>query len=237
MNYSLAKLIIIYFLFLLLITTSRECLAQQSIIIIPSTDTAAAGKTSIKTTTTFRPFRAEFIATAPTITQGLGFNTEVYLGVPIVIKRNTVFNDFDSNVNLNFGIKKAAVLTKTTRIAIGTQMTPSLQIANTPRNFTYIIISQQLPKTGSKFTSGMYLRNGVAFMPSVHGVLLGFEQSIIKNKLAVAADWTSRNEPYGLLGTGLIFKPNVTTTIKSGVLIPNGSKSVFAFIVSISKTF
>lgn len=235
MIFNLARLVLISFLFFL--TLEREVYAQQSILNIPSTDTVSAGKTNIKATIRFRPFRDEFVNSTPTITQGVGFDTEIYLGVPVGIERDTEFNDFDSEVNLNLGIKKAATITKTTRIAIGTQLSPSLQVAETPRNSSYLIISQQIPVTSSRLTSGIYLRNEDEFMPEIIGALLGFEQTLIKDKFSLLLDWTSRNEPFGVLATGIQIRPTSTTSLKGGVLIPNGSEADFAFIISISKTF
>ena len=75
------------------------------------------------------------------------------------------------------------------------------------------------------------------FFPNRTGVLLGFEQYIIPDKLQLDVDWISRNEPFGFLAAGFKIKPGAGFVIVPAVLIPNGSQSKFGFIFFIGKVF
>ncbi|MEI7473581.1 MAG: hypothetical protein WCK67_02280 [bacterium] len=210
--------------------------AQQAILNIPSTDVLQSGKTSIRLPVRFRIPYPEFVNGNPSLIQGIGYHSEFYMGVPVGNQRDTTFGTINSRVDLNVGMKSGFNITKYTKFALGAQITPSLQHNQIPANLSYYLFSQQIPNVNSKVTAGMYLRNRNKFIQNVPGVLLGYEQTIIKDKVIAVIDWTSRNEPYGLLATGLIIKPTKTITLKGGVLIPNGNKAKLGYIISLSKT-
>lgn len=72
-------------------------------------------------------------------------------------------------------------------------------------------------------------------MPSLTGVMLGIDQTIIPNKLRIAADWISRDESWGAFSAGLKIRPEPTTSITTAIMIPNANEERIAFSISISK--
>lgn len=72
-------------------------------------------------------------------------------------------------------------------------------------------------------------------MPSLTGVMIGIDQTIIPNKLRVVADWVSRDESWGVFAAGLKIRPEPTTSITTAVIIPNNQEDRLAFSLSISK--
>lgn len=212
-------------------------LGQQTILNIPSTDVLDKGKTQVKGTVRFSPFQDGFVNGVPNVTHGLGFGTEMFLAFPIGAEKDLISQDYNTLVQAGIGVKIGRFITPKTKIAAGWQIAPSLQNASTPATVAYFLLSQSVPKIDVRLTSGMYLRNTREFLNQEPGVLLGLEKPIIANRFLLVTDWVSRNEPYGLLSAGFIYRPTATTGIKGGVLIPNGNRARFGFIIAASKTF
>lgn len=211
--------------------------ARQNILNIPSTEVVAKGKIYPKVTLRIGPFKPDtFENLLPAIDYGIAKNIEIYTALPIGQEGVTVFNVANSKIDFNSGIKKRFDLTKTTKLAIGQELTVSLQNADTPSNFGYLIMSQEIPELRSRFTVGGYLKNPQKnFIPNKTGVLLGYEQPIIPERLTALIDWTSRNESFGYLATGFSYRTKKLTVIKLGVLIPNGKKAKFGFIFAVGR--
>ena len=72
-------------------------------------------------------------------------------------------------------------------------------------------------------------------MPSLTGVMLGIDQTIIPNKLRVVADYISRDESWGAFSAGFKIRPEPTTSITTAVIVPNNQEDRVAFSISISK--
>lgn len=234
---TIKKLYLYAGIFLLLSIYCPEIKAQQTIITVPSTSVLKKGSFYFRSSNRFRPFSPEgYVRSSLNTTYGTGKNAEVFLGIsPLDINDKDAPADNTVNVRLEFAAKKVFDITKTTKFAVVSRLNPSLMNTKTPSNINYLYFSQQIPKTGSRITSGMYIANDKDFIPDKPGVVLGFEQNIIPNKLLLAIDWTSRNESFGILAPGIKYRPVPSVSITSGVLIPNGDKAHFGFIFSIGK--
>jgi len=217
-----------YSLFLLL-ASCCDADAQQSIINVHSSEIRPAGEVILKDSNRFRPFHPkEFISITPSVTTGIGWNTEIAGSVGTSLTDKTT-------VKGDFSIKKVTFIAGSTRFTVGLRINPYLTETSAPDNFTYAHFSQRIRKTKTSLTAGMYVSGNKQFLPDRPGVVLGIEQVLIPNKLRFATDWISRNETYGFLGTGLKYRPVPTVSITSAALIPNGNKSNFTFLISISK--
>lgn len=211
--------------------------AQQTIITIPSADVLDKGDFYIRNSNSFRPFSPDgFVRNSFNVTYGIGNNIETFLGItPINIRDREAPQSNDVSATLDFAAKKAFIITKTTKFVLVSRLNPRLTEAISPFNINYAFLSQQIPKTRSRITAGMYLANDRDFIPDKPGVILAFEQTIIPNKLLLAVDWTSRNESFGILAPGIKFRPVPSVSITNGVLIPNGNRGNLGFIISIGK--
>lgn len=224
---------LIYILTLLLASCwNLKAAAQQTIIQVPSSEILAPGELFVKESNRFKPFgENKFVTISPSVTAGIGFNSEISGGVATSIADDTV-------VRGDFAAKKAFLITGNTRFTVGTRINPYLADSVTPDNFTYAHLSTRIRKTRTSFTAGAFVASQRGeILPDRPGALVGIEQSLIGNKLRLAVDWISRNESYGLLGVGLKYRPAPTISVTGAVLIPNGNNGRFAFLISASKYF
>lgn len=226
------KKIKIYLLLVFLLVTlcNSNVFAVQSIVIIPSSDVIPFGNIRVKESNRFKPFNSgKYVTLTPSVTFGTGFNSEVTAGVATSMSTET-------RVKADMAAKKVFIR-GSNRFTVGTRLNPYLTSTVVPESFTYAHFSTKIRKTKTTFTSGMYVAGNKHYLPDKPGVILGLEQVIIRNKLRLAMDWTSRNESYGLLGVALKYRPMPTLSITNGIVIPNGNKGKLAFLVSISKNF
>ncbi len=202
--------------------------AQQTIINVPSSDVLPYGEIILKQSNKFRPFgEGKYVSLTPQLILGTGKDTE------ISVEAGTNIEDTTS-VKLNLTAKKVFRIKKATRLTIGGTLSPSLTEGQKPDSMIYAHGSYLCKKTRTTFTAGGFV-GGRQEMPSLTGVMLGVDQTIIPNKLRVAVDWVSRDESWGVFGAGLKIRPEPTTSITTAVLIPNSSQDRMAFSVSISK--
>jgi len=216
--------------FLLLIFCNTVSCAVQSIVIVPSSDIIPFGDIIIKESNRFKPFgQGKYVTLTPAVTFGSGLGTEITTGVATSISTET-------RVRADLAAKKVFVR-GANRFTVGTRLNPYLTSSDIPESFTYAHFSTKIKKTKTTLTSGMYIAGNKHYLPDKPGVILGMEQVIIRNKLRLAMDWTSRNESYGLIGVALKYRPVPTLSITNGIVIPNGNKGKLAFLISISKNF
>lgn len=221
----LLVLVLIFFSFFSQLKVS----AQQTLITVPYPDVAAPGSIGLKESNRFRPFNpGEYVILSPIVIYGIGHNAEISTGVNTSIAKET-------DVKLDLYARKYFPLTNSTRLTIGTRLSPNLSESSTPFNFNFAHVSQRINKTGTMFLGGVYIANGKEFLPDRVGALLGFEQNIKSDKFKVVADWISRNESYGYIGAGIKYKPVKTLSITNAILIPNGKRAKLAFVISITK--
>lgn len=202
--------------------------AQQTIINVPSSDVLPYGEIILKQSNKFRPFgEGKYVSLTPQLILGTGKDTE------ISVEAGTNIEDTTS-VKLNLTAKKVFRIKRAARFTIGGTLSPSLTEGQKPDSMIYAHGSYLCKKTRTTFTAGGFV-GGRQEMPSLTGVMLGVDQTIIPNKLRVAVDWVSRDESWGVFGAGLKIRPEPTTSITTAVLIPNSSQDRMAFSVSISK--
>ena len=89
-------------------------------------------------------------------------------------------------------------------------------------------------KTKTTLTAGGFV-GGKEQMPTLTGVMLGIDQTIVPNKLRIVADYISRDESWGAFSAGFKFRPEPTTSITTAVIVPNDKENRVAFPISISK--
>jgi len=225
-------------LFILVITLLfiiNKAEAQQTIINIPSTEILAKGKFFARNSNRFRPFQPNpYILSSFNLTAGAGFRTEGFFAIIPINITDQAGNIFEEP-RLDLAFKSALIYAPKTRLVGGSRISASLSIAITPLTFSYVLFSRQFLDRGPRITSGIYLANRDDFFDQDFGVLLGFEQIIVKDRLIAAIDWISGNRPYGFLAPGLKFSPVKSAFITLGVLIPNGNRARTGFILSFAK--
>lgn len=218
-----------YILTILAVFLSPLCAAaQQTIINVPSSDVLPYGEIILKQSNKFRPFgEGKYVSLTPQLIMGTGKDTE------ISVEAGTNIEDTTS-VKLNLTAKKVFRIKKAARFTVGATLSPSLTEGQKPDSMIYAHGSYLCKKTRTTFTAGGFV-GGQREMPSLTGVMLGVDQTIIPNKLRGAVDWTSRDESWGVFGAGLKIRPEPTTSITTAILIPNSSQDRVAFSISISK--
>lgn len=201
--------------------------AQQTIVTMPSSDVLPGGEIILKQSNRFSPFGDNFVSLTPQVIMGTGKGTEASFGV------GTNINDHTS-VKLNLTAKKVFKIKRSTRFTVGGTLSPSLTEGENPDSMIYAHGSHLFKKTKTTITAGGFV-GGKGQMPSLTGVMLGIDQSIIPNKLRFVADYISRDESWGAFSAGFKIRPEPTTSITTAVIIPNSSDDRVAFSVSISK--
>ncbi len=212
----------------ILMIIPQTAFAQQTIINVPSSDVLPYGEVILKQSNKFRPFGdGKYVSLTPQIIVGTGKGTE------ISVEAGTNIEDTTS-VKMNITAKKVFKIKKSARFTVGGVINPSLTEGQKPDSMIYAHGSYLCKKTKTTITAGGFV-GGKQEMPSLTGVMLGIDQTIIPNKLRIAVDWMSRDESWGALGAGLKIRPEPTTSITTAVIIPNADENRLAFSVSISK--
>ena len=220
--------IIKLFIIILMLLSPSAAFAQQTIINVPSSDVLPYGEIILKQSNKFRPFNeGKYVSLTPQLIIGTGKDTE------ISVEAGTNIEDTTS-VKLTLTAKKVFRIKKATRLTVGGTLSPSLTEGQKPDSMIYAHGSYLCKKTRTTFSAGGFVGGRQEF-PTLTGVMLGIDQTIIPNKLRVAVDWVSRDESWGVFGAGLKIRPEPTTSITTAVLIPNSSQDRVAFSISISK--
>lgn len=213
--------------FFIVFLSGAGAFAQQTIISVPSSDVLPGGEVILKQSNRFSPFGDGFVSLTPQATIGTGWGTEMSLGVGTTIDDRT-------DVKLNLAAKKVFRIKSSARLTVGGTLTPSLTEGKNPDSMVYAHGSYLFRKTKTTLTAGGFV-GGKGQMPSLTGVMLGIDQSIIPNKLRVVADWMSRDESWGAFSAGFKIRPEPTTSITTAVVIPNSNEDRVAFSISLSK--
>ena len=216
-----------FFITFLLLITGSTVMAQQTIITVPSSDVLPGGEVILKQSNRFSPFGNGFVSLTPQAIIGTGKGTEISVGAGTTI-------DDKTEVKLNLTAKKVFKIKRSTRFTVGGTLTPSLTEGKNPDSMIYAHGSYLIRKTKTTLTAGGFV-GGKSEMPSLTGVMLGIDQTIIPNKLRVVADWVSRDESWGAFAAGLKIRPEPTTSITTAVVIPNNNEDRVAFSISLSK--
>lgn|SRR5574344_2260953 len=221
----LKKLLITLAIFILI--TQNFVVAQQNIISVPSSDVLPAGNIILKQSNKISPFDNGYASLTPRIIVGTGKDTEMSLGVGTKIRKHS------SDVNLNIAAKKVFKIKKSTRVTIGGNIIPSFTEGKNPNSLLYAHTSYLSKKTKTTLTAGAYVA-GYGQTPSSSGAIIGIDQSIVSNKLRIAADWMSGTESWGALSAGFKYRPVPTTSITTAIIVPNNNDSVI-FALSVSQ--
>lgn len=213
---------------ILLTLAAAPAFSQQTIISVPSSDVLPYGEVILKQSNKFRPFgESKYVSLTPQLIMGTGKGTEISLEAGTNIEDTT-------SVKMNITAKKVFKIKKRARFTVGGSISPSLTEGQKPDSMIYAHGSYLCKKTKTTITAGGFV-GGKQEMPSLTGVMLGIDQTIIPNKLRIAVDWMSRDESWGALGAGLKIRPEPSTSITTAVIIPNSNENRLAFSVSISK--
>ena len=201
--------------------------AQQTMITMPSSDVLPSGEVILKQSNRFSPFGNKFVSLTPQIIMGTGKGTEMSIGAGTKL-------DDGTSVKLNISAKKVFKIKRSVRLTVGGTLTPSLTDGRKPDSMIYAHGSYLCKKTKTTLTAGGFV-GGKEQIPSLTGVMLGIDQTIIPNKLRIVADYVSRDESWGSFAAGLKIRPEPTTSITTAVIIPNNSEDRIAFSISLSK--
>lgn len=206
---------------------SQSAFAQQNIINVPSSDVLPAGNIILKQSNKFSPFDNSYVSLTPSVIMGVGKGVEASVGVGTTISEN-------NSTKMNIGVKKVFKYKKATRFTVGGTLSPNLTEGRNPDSMLYAHTSYLCKKTRTTVTAGGFV-GGRQEMPSLTGVVLGIDQTIIPNKLRVVADYISRDESWGAFSAGFKIRPEPTTSITTAVIVPNNQEDRVAFSISISK--
>lgn len=210
-----------------LINITLPVFAQQTIVTMPSSDVLPGGEVILKQSNRYSPFGDSYASLSPQVIMGTGKGTEASFGVGTNIDDRT-------SVKLNLAAKKVFRIKRAARLTVGGTLSPSLTEGKNPDSMIYAHGAYLFKKTKTTVTAGGFV-GGRGEMPSLTGVMMGIDQTIIPNKLRVVADWVSRDESWGLFAAGLKIRPEPTTSITTAVIIPNNNEERIAFSLSISK--
>lgn len=201
--------------------------AQQNIINVPSSDVLPGGNIILKQSNKFSPFDNSYVSLTPSVIMGVGKGIEASVGVGTTISEN-------NSTKMNIGVKKVFKYKKATRFTFGGTLSPNLTEGQKPDSMLYAHTSYLCKKTKTTLTAGGFV-GGRQEMPSLTGVMLGIDQTIVPNKLRVVADFISRDESWGAFSAGFKFRPEPTTSITTAVIVPNNTENRVAFSISVSK--
>ena len=216
------------FAFFLFFTQSFEVEARQNIINIPSSEVLPAGSIGLKDSNRYTPNQSEGqFRNTPAITVGTGFGTEFSAGVATTIQEQSI-------VRGDFTFKKVFFLGSSTRLSVGTTISPCLTGGSSPDTFGFVHVTQRIKKTKTSITAGAYMNGQQQFL-NKGGVLLGIDQVLIPNKLRFAMDLISGDDSFGKLGVGLKYRPVPTVSITSAVIIPTNERDNIGLNISVSK--
>ena len=215
--------------FLIFINCS-EVFAQQTIINVPSSEILPVGQIMFKDSNRFRPFEPNGYANlTPSFTLGVGHGAEISTGIGASLDK-----EYSTTVRSDISAKKVWFLGHSTRLTFGGTIGPSLSEAVHPNTFIYTHLSQRIKKTRTSITVGAYM-NGQEHLLNKGGVILGFDQVIVPNKLRFALDWLSGEDSYGKMGVGLKYRPVPTVSVTTAVIVPTKDSENIAFNISVSK--
>ncbi|MCQ2753580.1 MAG: hypothetical protein MJ231_00865 [bacterium] len=218
-------ILIILSVFILL---SEKTFAQQNIIKAPNSEVLPEGTVILKETS-FASLHDD-VKLTPSLIMGLGHGMDLSVGVPVSIG----YSNANATVSGDIGLKKVFFIGPTTRFTLGASISPYLNQSVTPNTFAYAHLTQRIKQTKSSFTVGTYV-NGEKHFLNTTGVLLGFEQVIIPNKLRLACDWMSGDNNKSNFAVGLKYRPQPTLSITTAVVIPNTNTDRLGFQLSLSK--
>ena len=146
---------------------------------------------------------------------GVGHNTEVNL-ILSGIGTNNVANEV-----LNIGLKTAIPLHKetNTKLTIGHLIPVSLR-GNGVGGDSFVLVSTQLPKIGTRISSGIRVGTTTLFGRDIVSYIAAVQHPLTK-RIDLLLDWHSGKHINGLLIAGFLYKFTPTFSFTFGYQIPN----------------
>lgn len=228
-KFIMQKFLIGFGLVIVLLGFVQSANAQQTIINVPSSDVLPAGDVILKGSTRIRLNDDDISRFSPSVIMGIGRGMDFSFAVPTSIDKN-----FNTTVDGDIGAKKVWFLGHSTRLTAGAAISPSFNMPVTPDTFSYVHLTQKIKKTKTSLTFGGYM-SGQSHFLNVGGVIVGFDQVLISNKLRVVCDWMSGDNNRGNFAVGVKYRPIPSLSVTGAVILPNKNTESVAFNVSISK--
>ncbi len=216
--------------------------AQQNIFNVPSVEATLPGKIFIQQQVNI----FENIQSNTTFDYGLKHNMEI--GVNLFnMSYSTLHNRFELNPEkdsvrptayaplLMVNFLKEWEISKSFKIGAGTQMGANIPIHQKAMKFAgfyYISTSTSLFNDHLKTDAGIFYGNrfflGTEYTP---GIMLGYEYSILHERIHLTGDWLMGNHDLGVGVIGLVVYPQKAVPISLGYQIPNSKQGNQAFVV------
>lgn len=159
----------------------------------------------------------------PSITYGLGYNSEMSISVPLNFKYE------GGRVTEKLGLEYKYVYPyKNTRFTFGASTFPYLN-GGTTEGFFYSHVTQKF-KTGTNFSIGGYA-TGQNTLVNSGGMVMLVEQDLNK-KLKLLGEYTTGNNNRAGFSTGIKYKVNKDVSVVGAVIIPYHNDIGFQLIFS-----
>ena len=200
--------------FVLIFLISNPSFALQSTINLPNSEITEKNDLFIKDVTVINPNTAKG-STSPNITYGIGHNTELSLGVPVIMTFK------DSRFTVKGAIEGKSVIylgDKNNRLTIGGGVYPYLNKSICPEGFMFTHFTRHIEKTNTKISIGGYISGDKTFI-NTGGLLIILDQKLYKD-LYLLNEYTTGNGSRVGYSVGLKYKIK-GTSITGAVLIPN----------------
>ena len=219
--------------------------AQQNLFNVPSSEITAAKKAFFQQQSNLTAEDWQFVST---VSYGLGRKTEIGLNV-YGIRLNPRLRDsvLLTNGNLREGAlypalllnaQKAFRLTEILQTSLGTQTGLNLGADKRLLSYNYLNVTAQLEQTQTRLIAGLHTfnkafvgdRNGSEQTDAANnwfaGFHLGVQQSIIRDKLELTADFISGKHELGESAWGLDYHLTKTWVLSAAYQLPNPQSAV-----------
>ena len=167
---------------------------------------------------------------------GIGYNTEVNL-ILSGIGSNNVANEV-----LNVGLKTAIPLHKesNTKLTLGHLIPVSLR-GNGVGGDSFVLVSTQLPKIGTRISSGVRVGTTTLFGRDIVSYIAAVQHPLTK-RIDLLVDWHSGRHINGLLIAGFLYKFSPSFSATFGYQIPNSkyiNRNIIddGFVIKVTKVF
>lgn len=223
---NLKRVIVVITITLLLIIFNNDNIswALQNTINMPNSEVLPQGNVLLKEVDTNYPNKdLKTNTNIPSINYGVGHNTEVSLGVPLIMN----FPDSSVKTTIKMAIEAKHVFYpiedyKNTRIIFGGGVFPYLN-GGTTEGFFYAHITQIINKTKTNLSLGGYSVGDKEFINS-GGMLMMLEQGIPKtDKIKLVSEYTTGRNSRSNFAVGIKYKPVKDFAITGAVILPNHS--------------
>ncbi len=218
--------------------------AQQNIFNVPSVEVTLPGKIFFQQQVNF----GHAIQSNTTFDYGLKRHMEIGFNVLNVdystSKKRFVVNPEKDTVTasgysplLMLNYLKQWQLSESVKIGAGTQMGANIPIYGDAKfvGFYYLSSSCSFFKDHLKTDAGIFYGNrfilGTGYTP---GIMLGYEWSILHDKVHLTGDWLSGAHDMGEAVIGFVIYPEKAIPLSFGYQIPNSSAGSSAFVFEVT---